>query len=210
MFRLSLNKLNKILIADTIELFREGVRSVIHELNNDIECIQISSYDELICLNLDIFNIILLEHIDEFKILKLIKSQVFSANTKVIVVSPNNNKRDLKEFLSLGIHGYLLKKSTKQELAQTILSVLAGEKYFCPFVMETLLTSPQEEPEIAELTTREVEITRLIAVGLKNKEIADRLSVSPHTIHSHRKNILRKTGVSSALELSIYAKENNI
>ena len=200
----------KIVIADTLEIFIEGLRTVIHSIGDTSEIVECRNYSHLLSNLHDNVDLIILEHCNEFKAISLLKSQIIDLKTKIIVVSSNNNKRDLKEFLHLGVYGYLLKSSTKIALKQTVESVLKNEKYFCPFVMDTLLNKQEQDNDIANLTEREIEITRLISVGLKNKEIADRLSVSPHTVHTHRKNILRKTGVSSALELSIYAKANGI
>lgn len=200
----------RILIADTIEIFREGLKSVIQDIDPSIQCNEVRNYSSLLASSGEPTDIVLVEHCEEFKPIQLLKSQLFDPKTKIIVLSSNNNKRDLKEFLHLGVYGYLLKNATKLALKQTLEAVLQGEKYFCPFVMDTLLNKKEEESLIADLTEREIEITRMISIGLKNKEIANKLNVSPHTVHTHRKNILRKTGVSSALELSIYAQENGI
>ena len=202
--------MKKILIADTIEIFREGLQSVIQEIDASFECMHIRNYSNLISAVTEEVEILILEHCEEFKAIQVLKSQIINKNTKVIIVSANNNKRDLKDFLKLNVYGYLLKNSTKLALKQTLNAVINQEKYFCPFVTDILLNTTEKETKINDLTERETEITRLISIGLKNKEIAEKLHLSPHTIHTHRKNILRKTGVSSALELSIYAKENGI
>ncbi|MDR2472276.1 MAG: LuxR C-terminal-related transcriptional regulator [Tannerella sp.] len=74
-------------------------------------------------------------------------------------------------------------------------------------VSEQLL--PQEENSY-ELSTRETDVLVLISKGLMNKEIADKLNISIHTVISHRKNIIRKTGIHSAAGLAVYAMMNNL
>ncbi|MBO4871393.1 MAG: response regulator transcription factor [Muribaculaceae bacterium] len=84
-------------------------------------------------------------------------------------------------------------------------------------IVETIIETTQAQPEQSnpsannyELSKRETAVLVLVAKGLTNKEIADQLNVSPHTVMSHRKNIVNKTGIKSVAGLTVYAMLNNL
>ena len=84
-------------------------------------------------------------------------------------------------------------------------------------IVETIIETTQAQPEQSstsannyELSKRETAVLVLVAKGLTNKEIADQLNVSPHTVMSHRKNIVNKTGIKSVAGLTVYAMLHNL
>lgn len=109
--------------------------------------------------------------------------------------------------LRAGACGYLLKGSPPAELASSVRSVHAGQSPISPPIARRLLdrflvSSPQEEKESnpAPLTLREEAILRLLAEGMIYKEVADRMGISPHTVHGHIKNIYEKLHVHHRAE----------
>jgi DNA-binding NarL/FixJ family response regulator len=97
----------------------------------------------------------------------------------------------------LGARGYVLKHTTHEELALAIRRIAAGGLYFGPEVSGALVSLDRRNREQALLTEREREVLRLLAAGLSNREIGERLFLSPETVKTHLGNIYRKLGVET-------------
>ena len=128
---------------------------------------------------------------------------------KVLIISDIERPREVLNILEKGVQGYLTRQCDEDEIIHAIFAIAKGEKFYCNKVLDIILNkqfdTQEENCEPTVLTERESEITTLIASGLTNKEIADRLHLSPHTVHTHRKNIIKKLGVKSVSELTVYA-----
>ncbi len=137
---------------------------------------------------------------------------------RVIIISSQIHKLGIFKSLDLNILAYLTKECSTDEIVKAIQAVNTGKRFFCNNMLDSLLKNKliqQDQVEnnslkVNNLTKREIEIVKLVALGKRNKEIAVDLNVSHHTVHTHRKNILKKVGVRSALELTNYAKEIGI
>jgi DNA-binding CsgD family transcriptional regulator len=127
----------------------------------------------------------------------------------VPVYLAEKNKGFLKRVLSNanGMKYLYLSDDIKCETTKTCLNIYDNHTLIVSKANEFLNTFgiKNEEPTINELTRREIEVLRLVSKGFANKEIADRLSISIHTVISHRKNISEKTGIKSASGLTMYA-----
>lgn len=139
----------------------------------------------------------------------ILKLREQSKTQKLLVISSTANTTDVLRVLEKGIEGYLTRECDTDEIIHAIFAIAKGEKFFCNKVMDIILNkqyNPDEDNcEPTTLTQRESEITALIAKGMTNKNIAEQLHLSPHTVHTHRKNILRKLGINSVSELTLYA-----
>lgn len=128
---------------------------------------------------------------------------------KVLIISDIEHPREVLGILEKGVQGYLTRQCDEDEIIHAIFAIAKGEKFYCNKVLDIILNkqfeTEDENCEPTVLTERESEITALIASGLTNKEIADQLHLSPHTVHTHRKNIIKKLGVKSVSELTVYA-----
>jgi DNA-binding NarL/FixJ family response regulator len=133
---------------------------------------------------------------------------------KVIALTMLNESLYIKKMLGAGVFAYVLKTVDKEELAYTIKKVAKGEKHFKPEITALLIDSFSDKTlsnNPAEiLTKREKEIVVMISQGLTDKEIADKIHLSPLTIITHRKNILHKLGLKNKVELTRYAFSNNL
>jgi two-component system nitrate/nitrite response regulator NarL len=117
----------------------------------------------------------------------------------------------IKQMIDSGISGYILKNTGKKELIEALKKIAKGDNYFSPEITRELMKAVKTKNEPpSHLTNREIEIIRLIAKDLGNKQIADQLFISERTIETHRKNILRKTNTQSAVGLLKFAYENKI
>lgn len=129
---------------------------------------------------------------------------------KILIISSDYDHSLVLSALESGVHGFLTRECDELEIIDAIRSVAAGKKFFCQkiinLVLDEKLSAEQEKNcDPAILSDRETEIVILIANGMTNKEIAAKLYISPHTVHTHRKNIMKKLGVNNASALVLYA-----
>jgi two-component system, NarL family, invasion response regulator UvrY len=131
-----------------------------------------------------------------------------SSKTNVLILSSDNNKATILEALQLGVKGYITKECSLEEVAMAVQATSKGEKFFCHKVLDIIMEKhfnvpPESEPTV--LTTRETEILTLIAHGHSTQVIADTLFLSPHTVQTHRKSIIKKLNIKSPTQFVIYA-----
>lgn len=134
-----------------------------------------------------------------------------NAAVNVLILSSDNDKVNIMRILQLGVKGFVTKECSKEEVLMAIQSAGKGEKFFCHKILEVLMEKHfGTEVAVAEptiLTARESEILALIARGKSSQQIADNLYLSPHTVQSHRKSIIRKLKIKSPTEFVIYAMD---
>lgn len=135
--------------------------------------------------------------------------QAFPAQ-KMLVISGVIDNTQVLQVLEQGTEGFLTYECDEAEIVHSIFAIAKGEKFFCNKVLDIILNkhlynTAEDNCSPTSLSERENEITALIAQGKTSKEIAEQLFLSPHTVHTHRKNIMKKLGVKSASELTLYA-----
>jgi DNA-binding NarL/FixJ family response regulator len=132
----------------------------------------------------------------------------------VLIISSDNDKSTILRVLQLGVKGYLTKECSKDEVLMAIQAAVKGEKFFCHKILDILMEKHfSPEPKNGDstlLTVRETEILTLIAKGRSSQQIADSLHLSPHTVQTHRKSIIRKLNIKSPTEFVIYAMDLGI
>jgi two-component system response regulator NreC len=134
-----------------------------------------------------------------------------ASNTAVVVLTMQNDPAFAREALQSGALGYVLKESADAELVQAIRSAAGGRTYLNPELGARMAAAPPEPagpPD--DLTEREVEILRLIALGHTNAEIGKQLYLSVRTVESHRAHIQQKTRRTTRSELVRYALEHSL
>jgi two-component system response regulator NreC len=137
-------------------------------------------------------------------------------STRVLILTVHEEKELLQEALRNGASGYVLKQAVKSELINAIHAVARGDLYVHSAMTRALLdqTAPVSPPSIRKdyptLTTREVEILRLIAQGYTNSQIGDQLYISVRTVEFHRSNLMGKLGLDSRVGLVRYAAEHGL
>lgn len=131
---------------------------------------------------------------------------------KIIALTMLNESMFIKRMLEAGVSGYVTKNVDKDELVRVIHKVANGEKHFSDEVTAQLMNnfSTTAESPVDVLTKREKEILKLIAQGLTDKEIAEKVFLSALTVISHRKNILSKLGLKNKVEITRFALENGL
>jgi DNA-binding NarL/FixJ family response regulator len=140
-------------------------------------------------------------------------------HVKILVLTISDEEADLYDSIKAGAAGYLLKEISTEEVADAIRSVWAGHSRISPAMASKLLTEFQAMTKRADdrqqiapprLTERELEVLRLVAKGLNNRDIAKNLYISENTVKNHIRNILEKLQLHSRMEAVIYAVREKI
>ena len=134
---------------------------------------------------------------------------------KVIVLTSFTEDEQVFSAIKAGAVGYLLKDISPPELAKAIQAVHSGETHLHPEITKKLMNqfvSPKSDIEITpdELTPREMEVLQLIAQGLSNKELANKLTISEKTVKTHLSSIFSKLHLSDRTQAAIYALKHNL
>ena len=208
----------RILLVDDHQLIIDGLKSLL----NDTEGIRVvsnssngkSAIELLEVLDVDVIlmdiDMPIMNGLDAAKIIKQKHSSI-----KIIMLSMHSEKAMIKDLIQIGVDGYLLKNSSKEELINAIVKVSAGGQYFSSDVTLSLLIDDSSEIrgnslKGVNLTNREIEIIKLIAEGYTNKEIGEKLFISHRTVDSHRTNLMKKLEVNNVAGLISYAIKRGI
>jgi two-component system response regulator NreC len=122
-----------------------------------------------------------------------------SPETRIVVLTMQKEPGFARQALQLGVLGYVLKEAADDELVQAVRSAATGETYLQPALGARLAAEPDAAKR--DLSERETDVLRLIALGHTNAEIAEKLFISVRTVETHRAHIQQKLGVSSRAEL---------
>lgn len=207
----------KIMIADDHSMIREGLKNLL-ELDGDIEVIA-EAVDGRDCLDkLENYkpDVLLLDinmpKMNGLEVLKELKAN--RMKIKVLVLTVHNETEYLMKAVDIGINGYVLKDSESSELKKAIFSIVAGETYIQPSLIPALnakrIERNEDEEKIDELTRRELEVLKLLAVGMYNKEVAEKLEISERTVKNHVSNIFKKLEVTDRTQAAVFAIRNNL
>lgn len=208
----------KILLADDHALIRTGIRNLL-EGNTEFQIIgEASDGEEALQKTKSLLPDVVIIDISMPKISGIEATKQIADRfpaTKVLVLTMHENAEYVYQIFKAGAVGYLLKNAGKEELVDAIRAVSQGRKYIGRNVPELMISEYMKKAaerngakEEAILTNRESEILELIAQGLNNQQIADRLFISPRTVDTHRTNIMQKLNVHDAVNLVRYALEH--
>ncbi len=133
---------------------------------------------------------------------------------QILNVAGSLDKHHLSSAMNLGVGSFVLAECSSSEIFEAISEILHGKDFMCGKIVD-FLTSPagalkSNRCEGMVLTDREMDILKLIAEGHSNKQMADILFLSPHTINTHRKNIMAKLQVNNTAGLVMYAVKENL
>ena len=211
----------KILLADDHQMFLDGLSSLLSQLkdvqvlaavNNGIEVL-----DRLQDLSPDLVIVDLnMPVMDGLETTRQIKRKYPSL--KVLGLTMENDLTAVTGLLEAGASGYILKNTGKAELELAIRQVIKGEPYLSQSISnqlaQNLLQNFQKtnivQNELSLLTERELEILKMIALEHSNTEIATLLFISPKTVETHRKNLMKKIGVKNSLGVYKFAIKHKL
>ena len=210
----------RIVLADDHTLMRHGLRLVLNrerdfevvgEASNGREAIDLAIRENPDVVVMDIA-MPLLNGIEAAR-----RIHEERLKTAVVILSMHSDEGYILKALRAGARGYLLKDSAEADLIQAIRSVCSGKAFFSPAVSKVLaddyLRQMQQqgvEDPYDLLTPRERELLQLVAELKSTKDIANLLGLSPHTVDTHRGNLMQKLNVHSIPELILYAMRKGI
>jgi len=137
-------------------------------------------------------------------------------DVKIIMISMHDSLQIISDLIETGVHSYLLKNAEPNEVHRAIISVTNNDFYYNQLVSKALHKKVQQNGlekgtgRRADLSPREIEILQLICQELTMKEISEKLFLSEQTVHTHRKNLMRKTKAKNAVGLVKFAFQNGI
>ena len=139
-------------------------------------------------------------------------------DAKILMLTMSDEEADLYEAIKAGASGYLLKEISIEEVPDAIRSVWSGQSRISPSMASKLLSEfavlsqrgADTKGMAAKLTDRELQVLRLVAQGLNNKDIADKLFISENTVKNHIRNILDKLHLHSRMEAVVYAVKEKL
>jgi two-component system response regulator NreC len=201
----------RIVLADDHEVVRSGLRLVL-EAESDLEVVAEASELEsarryvrghrpaVLVLDLNMPGGSSLEAIPAIR--------EESPETQIVVLTMQQEPAFARQALSNGALGYVLKEAAGEELVQAVRRAAAGESYLNPKLGARLAAQPSVRED--ELSEREIEVLRLIALGHTNAEIAAQLYLSVRTVETHRAHIQQKLSLSTRAELVGYALDRGL
>lgn len=209
----------KVLVCESHFLSKEGLKTIINK-NPFFEVVdEAESQDELERKLVNVSpEIVTIDYADDtrFGMHSIDFIQEVCPRTKVLIISDDDNRRNIYDALSRGVTQYITKNCREHEIYKALDACRNNEKYYCSKILDIIIDKTfgefDEEPVMNTtiLTPREQEIVQRIALGKMAKEISYELNISVHTIYTHRKNIMKKLQISSPVELITYAINTGI
>lgn len=204
----------RILLVDDHQIVLDGVKALLDDLDG-FDCVATADNGQKAIDLLKVFDVdVVLMDIDMpvmngMEATKIIKKEF--SEIKVISLTQHSERGMVKQLLSCGSDGYLLKNIAQDDLAEAIRKVVAGESVFSEEVSLSLAGKALEKNANGvevELTEREIEILTLIAEGLSSKQIGEQLFISPRTVDTHRTNLMNKLDIHNIAGLIRFALKN--
>ncbi|MCY1208416.1 Nitrate/nitrite response regulator protein NarL [compost metagenome] len=202
-----------LLLVDDHPMMRRGLRQLIElendlvvvgEANNGIEACALAARlsPDLIVLDNN------MPQLNGVETLKRLREQGFAG--KVLLFTVSDAEQDVRDAMRFGADGYLLKDMEPEHLISRLREVLRGALVVSPALTAVLaqaLRAPQGASSL-DLTDRERQVLKMIAAGLSNKMIGNKLGITEGTVKVHVKNLLHKLGLRSRVEAAVWAMEN--
>ena len=206
-----------VMIVDDHKMIREGLKrilefdgevQVIEEADNGQDCLNKLKNVKPDIILLDI-NMPVMNGIETLQALKKKRKKY-----KVLMLTVHNEVEYLIKAVDIGIDGYLLKDSDSNELMRAINSVNNGEKFIqpslIPLLNSKLIARDLDKEKLEKLSNREIEVLKLVSVGMFNKEIGKRLDISERTVKNHMSNIFKKIECTDRTQAAVFAIRNGL
>lgn len=211
----------KVIIADSNDIVRVGLRAILaadqfNEIVGEVTC------NEELVEQLQNFetDLVLIDYTAPgFSIDVIPQLLAKHRQVKFVAITPEQNPSVIVEALRSGVMSYVKKDCDIPEILSSIKETGAGKKFFCGQILESIqraaidvddLNVDEFSCEPVLLSEREMEIIKYIAEGNTNAQIADLLHLSPHTVTTHRKNIMGKLGTKNTAGIVMYAVKTNL
>ena len=207
----------KLMIVDDHKMIREGLKTllefdenikVISEADNGNECLMklTNAKPDIILLDIN------MPEMNGIETLKAIHRK--KNHPKVLILTVHNEIEYLMKAVDIGVDGYILKDSESRELLRAVYSIAGGEKFIqpnlIPLLNSKLIARDMDQEKIDRLSDREIEVLKLVATGLFNKEIGERLDISERTVKNHLSNIFKKIDCTDRTQAAVFCIRNGL
>ena len=205
----------RVLVADDHALFRRALAAVFAD-EQDVELVgEASDGEEAVRMATELAPDVVLMDVRMPKLLGIEAARQIKADqpaAKIVMLTVSDDEEDLFEAIKAGASGYLLKEVDPAEIAAALRQINEGHSLLSPAVASKLVSEfaaiskrSDERASRPTLTDRELEVLRLAADGLTNRQIGRRLQISENTVKNHIRNILEKLHLHSRMEAVLYA-----
>lgn len=214
-----MNDIIKIVLVDDHTIFRDGIKSVLDQIDdfNIIDEAE-TGVEFLKLLEKQVPDIVLMDismpEMDGIEATE--KALIKYPELKIITLSSYSDHIYYYKMIKAGVQGFVLKTSGKKDLENAIKAVYKGENYFPQDILKNLLfkistkgINSLSNNEI-RISKRETQVLQLICQGNTNNEIADNLCISPKTVDNHRTNLLSKTGTKNSAHLVMFSIKHHL
>ena len=212
----------RVLVADDHALFRRGLNMILESEGGIQVVAEAEDGFEAVEKALDLApDVVLMDvrmpRLSGIEAAAQIRDGIPSA--KILMLTVSDEEEDLYEAVKAGANGYLLKEISIEEVADAIRAVTQGQSLISPSMASKLLdefntlsrqADSRQSPHAPRLTERELEVLQLVAQGLSNKRIAEKLFISENTVKNHVRNMLEKLHVHSRMEAVLLAMRENL
>ena len=202
----------KVLIIDDHPLMRRGIQQLV-ELEEGFEVVggagngseginlALQTSPDLIILDLN------MKGLSGLDTLKALRAE--DVDARIVILTVSDAKNDIFTLIDAGADGYLLKDTEPDTLLSQLKRIAQGEVILSDSIKNLLLERQSSQSPIDSLTDREIDVLRLVATGLSNKQIAGQLFISEETVKVHIRNLLRKLNVHSRVAATVLFFERN-
>ena len=196
----------KVLIIDDHPLMRRGIQQLV-ELEEGFEVVggagngseginlALQTSPDLIILDLN------MKGLSGLDTLKALRAE--DVDARIVILTVSDAKNDIFTLIDAGADGYLLKDTEPDTLLSQLKRIAQGEDILSDSIKNLLLERQSSQSPIDSLTDREIDVLRLVATGLSNKQIAGQLFISEETVKVHIRNLLRKLNVHSRVAATV-------
>ena len=202
----------KVLLIDDHPLMRRGIKQLV-ELDDNFEVIAdvgggaegisvaLQTSPDLIILDLN------MKGLSGLDTLKGLRAE--GVDARIVILTVSDAKNDIFALVDAGADGYLLKDTEPDTLLEQLKAIAQGEVILSDSIKNLLVEREHRQDPMDSLTEREMDVLRLIATGLSNKQIAGQLFISEETVKVHIRNLLRKLNVHSRVAATVLYFEDN-
>jgi DNA-binding NarL/FixJ family response regulator len=210
----------RLLVAEDHALLRDGIKSLIETTDHLEVAAEARNGEEAVRLYQEVRpDLVLMDlsmpKVNGIRAIRHIRRE--DPEARILALTVHSADEYVYSTLRSGADGYVLKDATSEELLMAIDSVLAGKSFISPAISDMLINGYIKSKSVEEtnapwsvLTERELDVLRLVAEGLKNKTIAEKLYISIKTVEKHRSNLMRKLDLHSAEEIRDFALRHSL
>lgn len=211
----------KVVIADSNDIIRVGLNTILtSEIGVQIAGEVVNANELIMLLEKTQVDVIIIDYTQEAFTIDIIpKILSIQKGVKVIAVTPEQTPNVIIEALKSGVTSYVKKDCDLGEIKDSVKETVLGNRFFCGKILDVIRRASIDVEHLdmvnyscapVSISEREMEIIKYIAEGSTNIEIAELLHLSPHTVNTHRKNVMTKLGVKNTAGIVMYAVKNNL